>query len=377
MTTQKTESFEKVWQACIIVFVLGLIFKMTAEKAAPLLKTGMGILIPGFIFYSIFSMFSGNKQRKIDATFVETVFSIIKEHSPAYFVKNYDLYKKLEHIESIACILTKSSAYSKAGRRDITYEIPVGSTIKLLNSFCHHHHIFILPARPKKEMENWQAFDWGYDGGNDKIVVRFRSYYFEDSRSQEQFIKLLQVLQSDSVKFIVFDMRGNHGGSLHPGNLIIESIFGEHAVDWLLAKHCRAIHYRLTAENLKRFAANGEPNIETLRKCFANRQNIYVKIPDTKSADLFVRRKHIPKICIVANSGPLNATGSFAIMMQQLDGNIAIVGDCNTFEYGYGDVDLRPLEAGTQLLAFPMKYFEMKDDAPLHIAPTHTPRPVD
>jgi hypothetical protein len=290
---------------------------------------------------------------------IAMILSTVGEHSPAFFVKNHDLQEKLACVDHSIPFLQRIRGRQTALTR--------------INSLLGPYHIYVFldGGKTNKQGES-RALEWEYDCcSENKITVFFRSCSFEgDGKSLENFERLLEALQSGKVEAITFDMRGNGGGNSCHGDAIIESIFGRHAIDWLTANYYRATHYRLTEENLKRFAANGEQNIEILREHFNAGKHMYVEFPESKSADLFVRRENIPHIRVIMDDKLFSAAANFVEMLQVFDENVEIVGNRGVFAYSHGDVDSRRLKSGRGSFIFPMKYFEMRGDIPMRVIPT-------
>ncbi|MDR2737939.1 MAG: hypothetical protein LBB18_03305 [Puniceicoccales bacterium] len=321
----------------------------------------VGVSVVAFLIFVAVQIGRG----KILLEDIAMILSSIEEHSPACFMRDHDLQQKLALVRTWA-------------QNEMALSMGMGGwkiPMKYINSLLGPYHIRVFfDDEVIGENKQLPAFEWEYDPpSSKKITVFFRSCNIgKDSKSSENFERLLATLGSNGVEEITFDMRGNRGGNSNYGNAIVESIFGKYAIDWLIANYFRATHYRLTAENLKRFAVNGEPNIEKLRMDFNSGRHMHVEFPKAERGDLFLRRKNIPHIRVLMDDKLFSAAADFVAMLQLLDENIEIIGPRGIFEYSYGDIDSRRLPSNRGFFIFPMKYSEMRNDVPVRIVPTHS-----
>jgi Peptidase family S41 len=232
-------------------------------------------------------------------------------------------------------------------------------------------HLFVkydAPARTAGEVV------YRIEALNDEIYwVSIPSFYPATEEQKKDFHQIVATLPTLREKTIVFDVRGNRGGSFFNGTALIESLFGKRYAEqrlFDLYRHCYTM-WRVSSDNLRHLKEIILPYIRENQSSFApwyetlagNLEAAWEqKIPtffqplDFKGAPSFpLEHNRVNKtIYVIADRNCYSATLMFIDELKGMGGKVALVGETTGADSMYMELKILPLPSGKGTVGLPI-----------------------
>ncbi len=250
-------------------------------------------------------------------------------------------------------------------------------------------HLWVFYRVPSRTLGECAFLDFEIKWLSTSLVyARVPTFY----APKKAYAPIVEALESSRNKSIVFDLRGNTGGSSFHAELVLEALFGKTFKDEKLGLMTarESVEWRVSAENLKHLEAlkdvyeahSDKPALDWINpissgmcQALKEKKDLFLETKSSSGAEEVACPLHSSQVVALIDGRCASATLDFLDGLKVLSNKLVLIGQSTGCDSLYNEVREVTLPSAEGVFGFPIKVY--RDRFRGHNQPYHPDIKVD